>query len=84
MANYGIEKIEFISQGFRDILRSDGCQETVQDVTEQIANNARSLTDEVDSTVVIANHGSGSRYIGLVSVPAAAESEDKVLSRSIS
>ena len=84
MANYGIEKIEFISQGFRDILRSDGCQEMVQDVTEQIANNARSLTDEVDSTVVVANHGAGSRYIGLVSVPAAAESEDKVLSRSIS
>lgn len=83
MANYGIDKIEFISAGFKEILQSEGCQEVVQEVTDQIANNARSLTDEVESTVVIAGHGQG-RYIGLVSVPEAAESEDKVLSRSIS
>ena len=83
MANNGIENIEFISAGFKAILQSDGCQQLVQDITDQIANNARSMTDDVDSTVVIANGGKG-RYIGLVSVPAAAESEDKVLSRSIS
>lgn len=85
MADSGITKIEFYSQGFRDILRSDGCREVVQDVTDQIYVNAKAnnTRGETESTVVIAAHGAGSRYIGLVSVPAIAETEDKALSRAI-
>lgn len=85
MANSGIKKIEFISQGFRDILRSDGCREVVNSITEDIYVNAlgNNTRGDTDMLVVIANHGVGSRYIGLVSVPAIAETEDKALTRAI-
>lgn len=77
--------IEFISSGFRDILRSEGCRQLVEQVTDEIyinaeANNTRGETNKL---VTIASHGSGSRYIGLVSVPAIAETEDKALTRAI-
>ena len=85
MANSGISHIEFISSGFRDILRSEGCQQVVSEVTDQIYINAESnnVRGETDKTVTVANHGAGSRYIGLVSVPAIAETEDKALTRAI-
>ena len=85
MANSGITHIEFISSGFRDILRSEGCQQVVSEVTDQIYINAESnnVRGETDKTVTVANHGAGSRYIGLVSVPAIAETEDKALTRAI-
>lgn len=85
MAKSGITHIEFISKGFREILRSDGCRDAVQTVTDGVYNNAVGNNERGDTeeTVTIANHGAGSRYIGLVSVPAIAETEDKALTRAI-
>lgn len=78
-------QIEFISSGFRDLLRSDGCRAMIEQVTDEIANNAEAnnTRGETEKLVTIANHGAGSRYIGLVSVPAIAETEDKALTRAI-
>ena len=95
----GIAKIEFISDGFRDILQTAGTQTAVQEVTESIrqncvANYAAVSPDGVDADVfntevkqATAAQYKG-RFIGFVSTSdpyaVAAETEDKIMTRALS
>ena len=95
----GIAKIEFISDGFRDILQTAGTQTVVQEVTENIrqncvANYAAVSPDGVDTDVfntevkqATAAQYKG-RFIGFVSTSdpyaVAAETEDKIMTRALS
>ena len=84
-------RIQFNSAGFRQLLLSDGCREVVQSTTEEIcakanANNSRGGEGFTAHTQV-GGYGGG-RWIGFVSSTdkksAAAESEDKALTRALS
>ena len=95
----GIAKIQFISDGFRDILQTEGTQTVVQEVTESIkqscvANYAAVSPDGVDADVfntevkqATAAQYKG-RFIGFVSTSdpyaVAAETEDKIMTRALS
>ncbi len=78
-------RIEFISQGFQDILFSEGCEEVVQQTAEEIAQRANdnSGLDTFSASTV----RSGTRWIGFASTTdktsLAAESEDKALTRAL-
>ena len=86
----GITKIEFNSQGFKDILFSPGTKELVQGVANQIQAEANAGIQEdsegFSSNVVAGGYGGG-RYVGFVTSidnkAAQAESEDKVLSKAV-
>lgn len=84
-------RIEFNSDGFKQILLSDGCHELVTTITEEIcekanANNNRGGAGFVSSTQV-GGYGGG-RWIGFVSSTdkqsAIAQSEDQALTRALS
>lgn len=84
-------RIQFNSDGFRQLLLSDGIRQVVQDTAEEIcdkanANNERGGTGFSASTQV-GGYGGG-RWIGFVSATdknaSAAESEDKALTRALS
>ena len=85
MTKGGISKIEFISEGFRQIVNSNECQELVRDITEGIASkaNANAGLDSFQAQTVQAR----TRWIGLVSSTDAesyqAEAEDKALTGAI-
>ena len=78
-------RIEFISQGFQDILFSDGCQQVVQETADGIAEraNANAGLDSFSASTVKA----GTRWIGFASTTdkdsMIAEAEDKALTRAI-
>ena len=86
----GITKIEFNSQGFKDILFSPGTKELVQGVAGRIQAEANAGIQEdsegFSSNVVAGGYGGG-RYVGFVTSldnkAAQAESEDKVLSKAV-
>lgn len=83
-------RIVFNSDGFRQILLSDGCHELVQNVTEEIADRANANNDRggegFKSSTQVGGYGGG-RWIGFVSTTdkksMIAESEDKALTRSL-
>lgn len=91
-------RIVFNSEGFRQILLSDGCHELVQKTTEEIRDKAVQNYAAVSPNGVDAEAGitartqfggyGGGRWIGFVSTAdqyaAAAESEDTVLTRALS
>lgn len=86
----GITKIEFNSQGFKDILFSPGTKELVQGVADRIQAEANAGIQEdsegFSSNVVAGGYGGG-RYVGFVTSldnkAAQAQSEDKVLSKAV-
>ncbi len=83
-------KLEFKSEGFRQILTGSGVQGVVQSATEKICANANAnLSEESEgfsSHVWQGNYGGG-RWIGSVSTTdlasQRAESEDKALSKAV-
>ena len=90
------EKIEFNSEGFRQILLSSGVQNIVSDATEQIAARANAnLVDQssegyegdVLESPRMSNYGNGGRYVGFVRAKdykaMADEAEYKSLSRAV-
>ena len=96
----GISKIQFISDGFKDILQTAGTQTVVQEVTDEIkqkcvANFAAVSLDgtdadaafntEVKQATAAAYKG---RFVGFVSTSdpyaVAAETEDKIMTRALS
>lgn len=86
----GIKKIEFISQGFKDILLSEGVKLQVECIAKNIQAEANSgVTEDSDgfSANVIAGGYGGGRYVGFVTSidekAAQAESENKVLSKAV-
>ena len=83
-------RIVFNSAGFRQILLSEGCHDLVQQTADEIktradANNTRG-GEGFRSSTEVGNYGGG-RWVGFVSSTdrksAAAESEDKALTRAI-
>jgi hypothetical protein len=91
-------RIVFNSEGFRQILLSDGCHELVQKTTEEIRDKAAQNYAAVSPNGVDADAGisantqvggyGGGRWIGFVSTAdqyaAAAETEDKIMTRALS
>ena len=89
MANSGINHIEFINDGFKQILASDGCRQVVEETTQEIADkandrNARGRTG-FDSKVVFGSRAG--RYVGFVHTTdnnsEIAESEDGALTGAV-
>lgn len=83
-------RLEFISEGFKGILESDGTRELVQSTADDIcsranANNTRG--GEGFATNVIQGNYGGGRWIGFVKTTdkksMIAESEDKALTGAI-
>ena len=89
-------RLVFNSDGFRQILTSEGCHALIQSTTDQIrekavANYAATAPDSVDasegitSSTMIGGYGGG-RWLGFVSTAndhaAAAEANDKILTRA--
>lgn len=83
-------RIVFNSEGFRQILLSEGCHKLVQNTTEEIcqkanANNTRGGDGFIANTQV-GGYGGG-RWIGFVSASdsnaSAAQSEDQALTRAL-
>ena len=83
-------RLEFISDGFKQILESDGVRELVQETADNIkdranANNARG-GQGFESNVIQGNYGGG-RWIGFVKSTDResdiAESEDKALTGAV-
>lgn len=83
-------RIVFNSEGFRQILLSDGCHNLVQQTADEIsqranANNSRG-GEGFRATTQVGGYGGG-RWIGFVtasdSKASAAQSEDQALTRAI-
>ena len=83
-------RIVFNSDGFKQILLSDGCRDLVQSTTEEIKNKADANNtrggDGFEASTMVGGYGGG-RWIGFVSTTdnasKIAESEDKALTRAI-
>lgn len=84
----GLEKIEFDSAGFKEILCSGGVQGVVASVTAGIESkaNAGAGGSGYESEVIMGNYGGG-RWVGFVHSTdresAEAEAEYKALSRAV-
>ena len=90
-------RLVFNSEGFRQILLSDGCKTLVEGTTETIRGKAVDNYAAVTPKGVDASEGirantqvggyGGGRWIGFVSTTdeyaAAAEAEDKILTRAV-
>lgn len=82
--------IEFFSNGFKEILMSEGMKNLIQDETEKIqskANNRLSEESEGFKTKVYQGNYGGGRWVGKVSTSdyqsMIAESENKILSEAV-
>lgn len=77
-------RIEFNSEGFRQILLSDGCRRLVQSTADDIRDKAG---EGFESSVQVGGYGGG-RWIGFVSTTdqdsVKAETEEKALTRALS
>ena len=84
-------RIVFNSEGFREILLSDGCHNLVQSVTDEIAEKANANNNRggngFNASTEVGGYGGG-RWIGFVTATdkkaAAAQSEDQALTRALS
>ena len=94
MANKYIQRIDFISSGFKAILRSEGTREVIQDTTDRIYQNAVANYDATTLDNVNAAEGfkadvkmKPTRWVGFVTTAdeyaAMGESQDKILTRAI-
>lgn len=83
-------RIEFNSQGFREILLSEGCRDLVIEVTDEIAikanNNNERGGEGFNASVQVGGYGGG-RWIGFVGSTdkegSIAQAEDLVLTRAL-
>lgn len=75
-------KIEFIDQGFIDVLSSDGCKAKVEEVTSSVASRAGA-----NFSPHVKYYGPAHRYIGFVNPNnfegVKEEAENKVLSSAV-
>ncbi len=82
-------KLEFISDGFKAILESEGTRQLVADAAAKIQSAANSGVKNSEGFAVETWHGNygGGRWIGSVTslddVAARAQSEDKVLTKAV-
>lgn len=83
-------RIVFNSEGFRQILLSEGCKSLVEKTTQEICNRANANNsrggDGFKASTEVGGFGGG-RWIGFVSATdkkaSAAQSEDQALTRAI-
>lgn len=83
-------RIEFLSEGFRQILLSEGCknvvQQTAQEITDKANGNNTRGGDGFEATTKVGGYGGG-RWIAFVSASdkkaSEAEAEDKALTRAL-
>ena len=84
-------RIVFNSEGFREILLSEGCHDLVTNVTEEIADKANANNDRggngFNASTQVGGYVGG-RWVGFVTATdnkaAAAQSEDQALTRALS
>lgn len=81
-----LQRIQWNNPGFKEVLHSSGVQSMLRDEAQQIADRASAqVSDGEGFRARVVN--AGSRYIGIVGTTdhtsVVAESEDKVLSRSV-
>lgn len=84
-------RIEFIGEGFGDILRSDGTRELVSQVTEDIGNKANGNNtrggEGFRTSVEQSGRYKNRRWVGFVSTTdkksVTAETEDGALTRAV-
>ena len=82
-------KIEFISQGFKDILYSPGTKELIQNIADEIRDRANQdmPSGEGFSSKVYSGGYGGGRYIGSVKTDddaaALEESENMTLTKAV-
>lgn len=83
-------RIVFNSEGFREILLSEGCHDLVTNVTEEIADKANANNERggngFNASTQVGGYGGG-RWVGFVTATdnkaAAAQSEDQALTRAL-
>lgn len=83
-------RIEFLSEGFRQILLSEGCESIVRQTAQEIADKANGNNtrggDGFETTTKVGGYGGG-RWIAFVSASdkkaSQAEAEDKALTRAL-
>lgn len=87
-----IKSIEWVHEGFEEILCSSGTMQMVQNITNQIAgranaNNTRGGSGFSQKTEIQYAFGQSKRWLGVVSstdeASKIAEKEDKALSRAV-
>lgn len=89
MANSGINHIEFINDGFKAILASDGCREAVETATQEIADkaNANNSRGGTGFETKVEFGSRAQRFVGFVHTTdknsEIAESEDGALTRAL-
>ena len=88
-------KIKFISEGFQEILQSEGVRSAVESATYAIQDNANAnnvrggegFASSVRMAPAVKSHGNLPRWIGQVyttdHASMVAEAEDKALSRAV-
>lgn len=94
MANKYIQRIDFISSGFKAILKSEGTREVVQETTDRIYQNA--VANYEATSYVQTDFAQGfkadvkqkeTRWVGFVTTTdeytAMGEANDKILTRAI-
>ena len=83
-------RIVFNSEGFKQILLSQGCHDVIQKTADEICEKANANNDRggngFRATTMVGGYGGG-RYIGFVTATdekaSAAQSEDQALTRAI-
>lgn len=83
-------RIQFISEGFRQVLLSEGCKNAVEQATAEICDKANGNNtrggDGFKATVQVGGYGGG-RYIGFVTAAdkeaSIAQAEDQALLRAL-
>lgn len=83
-------RIEFNSEGFRQILLSEGCQQLITETTNEICDKANANNDHggegFQATVQVGGYGGG-RWIGFVGSTdkegSIAQAEDLALTRAL-
>lgn len=84
-----VTKIQFVDQGFKDILNSSGCQNVVYQNTKRISDEANGNNKRGGDgfTYKVIKGSKAKRYIGFVYSQdiesTTAESEDKALTRAV-
>ena len=85
----GVTRIDFISQGFKDILFSSGTKELLQNIGDEIKDRANESIPDGDgfSARVQAGGYGGGRYVGYVKTDndaaALEESENMTLTKAV-
>lgn len=86
---YKVTKLQFLNQGFKDVLNSSGCQNVVFQNAQRICNEANGNNNRGGEgfSFHVIKGTKAKRYVGFVyaedNMADIAESEDKALTRAV-